>query len=339
MKLGYDLKKLYMDAFAPQAGEKITFINDFPRENATPEDKNRSEMTAEWLRIATELGEQIGFKVESALKIEPGNTGPIKDIMDSWGEKDIVIAITGQSITFELITRLPKQRFRLGSAPGVLSDFEGFKADYSRIPLRFEVLTSKMARAASAEMCFRLEDVEWRCTFDLRGERFIYNENGQAHAPGDFLNLPSGCANIAPYKGIEGDVRGKSRTEGQIPAIIDDELIVYDIKENRIVEVMGEGDAAGKERKSLFESETPEMPFITKLGLGVNEESRCNGTHIGDEKTMGMHWGYGPKKHFPDTYWCEHPIDMDIDFVYPDGSREPVFRNSIYTPNLGELFV
>jgi hypothetical protein len=54
---------------------------------------------------------------------------------------------------------------------------------------------------------------------------------------------------------------------------------------------------------------------------------------------MGMHWGYGPKKHFPDTIWAEHPISMDMDFVYPGGNREPIFRESFYAPNLGELFI
>ena len=355
MKLEYDLKKLYMDAFAPQPGETVVFINDYPgnESDVTEGHKHRRDMTALWHREMAELAERVGFAVKPVVTIDLRDPAPgsfdadgyvdgkeidLRKEMDSWGEKEIVIAITGPSITGELVKRLETQPFRFASAPNVTVDFEGFKADYSKIPLRFEILTQRMAKAVSAEMTFRLDNKTWKCSFDLRGHRYQFNENGSAHRPGEFINLPSGCANIQPYPGIEGDLRGASRTEGEIPAVIEDELIVYRIAENRIVEIKGEGPSASKEREQVLDPDHPEMAVVTKLGLGVNNESRCNGTHVGDEKTMGMHWGYGPKKHFPDTIWAEHPIAMDIDFVYPDGSREPIFRDSCYTPNLGEWF-
>ena len=262
----------------------------------------------------------------------------VDSTMNSWGPKDIVIAITVISITGELIRRLPAQSFRFGSAPTVRIDFEGFKADYSKIPLRFETLVQKMAKASAAHMVFRFEGEKWKCIFDLRGQRYLFPENGCCRRPGEFVNLPSGCANVQPYRGIEGDIRGKSQTNGIIPALINDELVLFKIKENRIVEITGDGPNAQKEREHILECGDPEMAVVTKLGLGVNDESRCNGVHVGDEKTMGMHWGYGPKKHFPDTIWAEHPIEMDMDFYYPDGTCEPIFRSSCYTANLGELF-
>ncbi len=355
MKLEYNLKKLIMDAFAPQSGEKIIFVNDSPvdKSQITEGHEHRTEMTAEWHRVAGELAPIVGFCVDPIITIDlrdpsPGsfdadgyvNGTPIdlKAVMDAWGPKDIIIAITGPSITGELLRRLDSQKFRFGSAPNVRADFEGFKADYSKIPLRFEILTSKMAKAVAAHMTFRLEDMVWKCTFDLRGQRFIFNENGSAQRPGEFINLPSGCANIGPYPGISGDVRGKSRTEGHIPAIIDDDLVIYEIKENRIINIIGDGDAVAHERAHILECGNPDMALITKLGLGINDESRCNGTHVGDEKTMGMHWGYGPKKHFPDTIWSEHYIQMDMDFEYACGMFEPIFRNSFYCSSLGELF-
>jgi hypothetical protein len=355
MKLEYDLKKLYMDAFAPQYGEKVTFINDFPQAEAdiTDAHRHRAEMTAEWHREMVELAANLGVQVEPVLTIDLRNPAPgtfdadgyqdgkpvnLNDVMSGWGEKDIVIAITGPSITGVLIGLMEKQNFRFASAPNVTADFEGFKADYSKIPHRFEALTERMGRAVSADMVFRFEGLTWKCSLDLRGQRYQFPENGCARRPGEFLNLPSGCANIPPYAGIDGDLRGRSRTEGEIPAIIDGELVVYQVKENRIVAILGEGEAVEKERKNILEAGDPAQAVITKLGMGVNDEGRCNNTHVGDEKTMGMHWGYGPAKHFPDTIWAEHPFDMDIDFRYPDGSSEMIFRNSMYTPNLGELF-
>ena len=355
MKLEYDLKKLYMDAFAPQTGERVIFLNDFPKEEAkiTEGHRHRAEMTLIWHKVMADLAKELDFDLSPVLTIDLRNPAPGKfdahgymegksveltKIMDSWGEKDIVIAITGPSITGELLRRLPKQKFRFASAPNVTIDFEGFKADYSLIPLRFEILTAKMGKAKAAEMVFRYEGQTWKCTFDLRGQRYQYLENGSAQRPGEFINLPSGCANIPPYPGIEGDRRGKSQTEGEIPAIINDELVIYKIKENRIVEIIGEGPAAQKERDHVLDPAHHEVALITKLGLGVNDEGRPNGTHVGNEKTMGMHWGYGPQKHFPDTIWAEHPIAMDMDFVYPDNSREPIFRSNFYTRNLGELF-
>ncbi len=354
MILNYDLKKLYLDALAPQAGETVTFINDFPGNKAdvTEGHEHRREMTRIWHGVMETLAAPLNITVNPIVTIDLKNPAPgefdaqatvngkaadINKIMDGWGEKDIIVAITGPSITGELVRRLP-QNFRFASAPNVRVDFEGFRDDYSRIPLRFQELTHKMGRAFYVDMSFLLDDEKWFCRLDVRGQRFQFNENGQAHRPGEFINLPSGCANIPPYPGIKGDPRGDSRTAGEIPALIDGELVVYRIKENRIVDIMGDDDAAAQERAHILESGSPEMAVVTKLGLGVNRESRCNGTHVGDEKTMGMHWGYGPKKHFPDTIWMEHPIHMDIDFVYMDGSREPIIRNNFYAPNLGDLF-
>ncbi|MBN1355338.1 hypothetical protein JXA40_03600 [bacterium] len=355
MKLEYDLKKLYMDALTPQCGERVTFVNDMPGDpkQVTEGHRHRAAMTKAWHRVMKELAKDLHVQVQPVLTLDLRNPAPglfdadgfedgkpvnVKKVLDAWGEKDIVIAITGPSITGELIRRMENQNFRFASAPGVRADFEGFKADYSKIPHRFEALTQRMGRAVSADMTFRLERETWKCTFDLRGQRYQFNENGCARRPGEFMNLPSGCANMLPYPGLDGDPRGKSRTEGEIPAIIDDELIVFGIKENRIISIVGDGPAAEKEREHILKPGDPSEAIVTKLGLGVNDESRCNGTHVGDEKTMGMHWGYGPKKHFPDTIWSEHPVDMDMDFRYPDGGSEPIFRNSMYTSNLGELF-
>ncbi|MBN1295523.1 hypothetical protein JXA80_02005 [bacterium] len=354
MRLEYDIKKLFMDAFAPQPGEVVTFVTDFPADaaQASEETKHRREMTETWHSAMCELADHLGFTVRPVLVIDLRNPAPVPAfdadgsmdgqpvdlaaVMDSWREKDIIIAITGPSITAELVRRLG-QNFRFGSAPGVTADFEGFKADYSKIPLRFEILVSRMAKAVAAHFTFRLEGMVWKCSLDLRGQRYQFCENGSAHRPGEFINLPSGCANIPPYAGIAGDPRGPSRSCGEIPALIDDELVVYRIEGNRIIEIIGSGDAAADERQHVLGGD-PAMAVVTKLGLGVNDQARCNGSHVGDEKTMGMHWGYGPKKHFPDTIWAEHPVQMDMDFEYYDGRFEPIFRDSMYTVNLGELF-
>jgi hypothetical protein len=354
MQLDYNIKKLFMDAFAPQPGETMTFITDFPTNAQSADDSttHRHEMTKTWHYAAKELAAQVGFTVNSIILMDLRNPSPgdafdsdgyidgqpvdLKAVMDGWGEKDIIIAITGPSITGELVSRL-EQNFRFGSAPGVNAHFEGFKADYSKIPLRFEILVSRMAKAVAAHFSFRFENIAWQCILDLRGQRYQFCENGSAMRPGEFINIPSGCANIPPYPGIPGDVRGDSRSSGEIPAVMDDEFVVYQIEKNRIINITGSGKNADREREHIMNGD-PSMAVITKLGLGVNDEARCNGTHVGDEKTMGMHWGYGPKKHFPDTIWFEHPILMDMDFEYPDGSFEPIFRNSCYAPNLGELF-
>ena len=102
-----------------------------------------------------DLSEEIGFTVNPILTIDLRNPAPgsfdadgyvdgspvdLVHIMDSWGEKDIVVAINGPSITGELVRRLSSQPYRFASAPGVRVDFEGFKADYSKIPLRFEII-------------------------------------------------------------------------------------------------------------------------------------------------------------------------------------------------------
>jgi len=355
MKLDYDLRKLYLDALAPQPGERVTFINDFPQEKDKITDayNHRAEMTATWHAVMVKLGEELGLRVEPVVTIdlfEPaagkfsadgyvnGRAVNLDEIMNSWGEKDIVIAITGPSITGELVRRLGVQKFRFASAPNVTAYFEGFRADYAKIPLRFEILTHAIARAVAAEMRFRYNGHMWLCTFDLRGQRYQFKECGAAHRPGEFINLPSGCANVPPYAGIENDVRGPSQTEGDIPALLKGELVVYRINQNKIYEIVGDGPNAAREREHILDPAHPEQAVITKLGLGVNDTARCNGAHVGDEKTMGMHWGHGPAKHFPDTIWAEHPIGFDMDFIFPGGSRLAVFRNNRYDKRLGDVF-
>ena len=57
MRLEYDLHRLFMDALAPQPGERTVFINDYPKNEpeVTEGHRHRKEMTVLWNEKMTEM--------------------------------------------------------------------------------------------------------------------------------------------------------------------------------------------------------------------------------------------------------------------------------------------
>jgi len=108
-------------------------------------------------------------------------------------------------------------------------------------------------------------------------------------------NLPSGEAYIVPYEGeIESD---PSRTAGQLPVQLGDQLALLTIEGNRVREVQGEGDLVAAERDH-FERE-PAYRNLAELGLGVLGDFglQPTGSILLDEK-LGLHIAFGRSDHF-----------------------------------------
>ncbi|MHC4598507.1 MAG: hypothetical protein ACYS47_05840, partial [Planctomycetota bacterium] len=236
--VNYDIKNIFAITLNPVWGEKVLFMNDRPLdEGAVTEDhRARDEMVRLWKGAMEELAAERHATVEPILyyevtgkdpsgwqgkAVQEGKTLDLAAKLDGLGPKDIVIPVTGESITFELMRRQPAQKFRVASAPGVTLNQKGFEADYTKIPLRWEALARRIQAADEVEVVFKGEGLEKDHTLhiDVRGERYKYMENAHAHEPGRLINLPSGCANCIPYRGAEGDSRGKSVTRGQAPVI------------------------------------------------------------------------------------------------------------------------
>ena len=337
MVKGFDLEKLLIDVFAPQPGEKVLVMTDLPHGQWTDNGKwaDRREMATEWHLAFQQLGTKLGFGVHPLLTYaatgahsaplpQEGETDgqPVR-LEDILSNTNIVVALTEYSATAPLIgfsQELPN--LRAASMPGVTKSMEqtALAADYSEVARKSHILADKLNQAVGAKVEF---STGHQLYVDLR-HRKAEADDGQLHADTKgmrLINLPSGEACIAPY---EGELEGQpSRTEGMIPVMVDDELVLFRVEENRIVEVIGDGPQAAQKRDYFAVDQA--RCNIAELGLGCNDKAIISGSVLEDEKVLGMHWAYGRSDHLGGTVGAadfsdpSHVVHHDI--VYPKGGR------------------
>jgi hypothetical protein len=337
MAQSFDLEKLLIDVFAPQSGEKVLVMSDLPHGEWTDNSKwaDRREMATEWHSAFQQLGSKLGFSVHPLLTYPAtgAHSAPLPEegemegqrvrLEDILSDTDIVVAITEYSATAPLIDfgrKFPK--LRSASMPGVMRSMEqtAFAADYGEVARKSHILVGKLDQAVGAKVGF---STGHQVYFDLRNRK-AEADDGQLHAGKKgirLINLPSGEACIAPY---EGELEGQpSKTEGTIPVMYDDELVLFRVQENRIVEVSGDGPQAAQKRDYFAIDEARRN--IAELGLGCNDKAVISGTILEDEKVLGMHWAYGRSDHIGGTVGVadfsdpSHVVHYDI--IYPKGGR------------------
>jgi hypothetical protein len=334
---GFDLEKLLIDVFGPQAGEKVLVMTDLPHGEWTDNEKwaARREMAQEWRAAFQQLGTKLGLSVHPLLTYAAtgAHSGPLPEegemegrrvrLEDVLSHTNIVVALTEYSATAPLIGFSQKwPALRAASMPGVTQSMEqtALAADYSEVARKSHILADKLNQAVGAKVEF---STGHQLYFDLR-YRQAEADDGQLHADKKgvrLINLPSGEAFIAPY---EGEVEGQpSRTKGMIPVMIDDELVLLRVQENRIVEVIGDGPQAAQKRDYFAVDQA--RCNIAELGLGCNEKAVISGNVLEDEKVMGMHWAYGRSDHLGGTVGVAAFSDpshvVHHDTVYPKGGR------------------
>ncbi len=358
----FDVEKLLIDVFAPQPEERVLVMTDLPHGEWSDNEQwgERREMAVDWHAAFRRLGSSTGFTVRPLLTyLATGtNNGVLPDEGEMGGERvllqevlaetNIVVAFAEFSPTAPLIEtseRVPT--LRGATMPGVTKSMErtALTADYSEVARKCRILAEKVDPAVGARVEF---STGHRLYFDLR-DRVPDADDGQAH-PGRegirIINLPSGETCIAPY---EGEVEDRpSRTEGNIPAMYDDELVVFQVRENRIVDVIGEGPEAARMRDYLAVDDARRN--IAELGLGCNDKAVICGNVLEDEKVLGMHWAYGRSEHLGGTVGVDsfrdpsHVVHDDIVYAkggpieisslvleYEDGATEEIIRDSTYT--------
>ena len=352
-----NLKKLLIDVFAPKKDETFIILNDFPSEESEIDQDyiERKDMAKEWHKILSEIG-----NVEPIIYFEPtkAHSAPLpekaqqdnKEIdldkkLETFGEKNIVLAITKFSATGPLFSLMKEQNFRGATLPGATPDMQAFKADYQLVAKKAKILADKLEKANAAVVAF---STGHEIYFDLR-DRKVVKDDGVCHNPGQGINLPSGEAFVTP-----NDTPG-SKTKGYLPVYYDKHLLVYEVEENRIVDVISDSPKS-KEMQKYFKDD-PVRGNIAELGLGCNDKAVFINNILQDEKIEGMHWAYGYNKymggnidisdfknplsavHMDIIYTTEAKIKVHkITLVYPDKSREVIMENSRYSFNIRKLF-
>ncbi|TKJ29760.1 MAG: hypothetical protein CEE40_07300 [Chloroflexi bacterium B3_Chlor] len=362
MAKSFDLEKLIVDVFAPQPGEKVLVMSDFPHGELSDHNMwaDRRKMAKEWHSAFQRLGKKLGFDVHPVLTYPAtgGNNADLPQKGEMEGKEvrfeevlldtNIAVALTEYSASAPLIGFSKKvPSLRAASMPKVMRSMEqtALAADYSEVARKSHMLAARLDRADGVRVEF---STGHHAYFDLRN-RHAEADDGQLHADKTgmrLINLPSGEACIAPY---EGELEGKpSRTEGTIPAEYDVELVLYKVEQNRIVEVIGDGPKAA-EMRDYFAVDAARRN-IAELGLGCNDKAVISGTVLEDEKVLGMHWAYGRSDHiggvtgvaeFSDP---SHVVHQDIVhpkggsmevaslvLEYEDATTEEIIRNGEYT--------
>lgn len=358
--MAFDLVKLLQDVFAPESGEVVTVACDLPR---TPQEDNpswadRRAWAEEWRQAFLQLGSEVGF-VTNPLLTYPAtgaNGAPLPEL-GQLGERSVkleevllgstlAVFLTEYSATAPLdaLTK-KKQDFRAASLPGVARRMTrtALAADYGEVARRCKLLFEALRGASGLEVAFSTGHV---CFFDLRFRQPEVDDGFlPRHKEGDrVINLPSGETFIVPYEGERPAV--PSQTEGEIPWQEAGELVVFVVKNNRIVEVRGDGPVASRFRK-VFATDVARTN-VAEVAFGCNPKAVVTGNVLEDEKA-GFHWAYGRSDHLggsvgvkafisPETvvhqdlvYAQGNPVTVAEAHVLRGGQHLLVMRNGNYT--------
>jgi leucyl aminopeptidase (aminopeptidase T) len=314
-----DKIKMFKDVFAPKSGEKILFLIDKPHDDIIDNKvwKDRRLMAKEWFNLFTKMGKDKGFTVElQEFEATGVHNSPVsQELIDTVCKYNLVIAMTefsASSSLYPLRTRT-ELNIRCASMPGVERRMEqtAFRANYSDVNTYANNIKKMLTKAVGAEVLFSTGD---RLYLDLRNREGLA-EGGICRESGQFINFPSGEGFIAPYEGIGEDFNkhGESKTEGILPDNQHDKLIKYRVKNNKIIEVLGQGETVEKMRKFFKEDESHRN--IAELGIGCNPKAVVTGNILEDEKVSGLHIAYGMNSQFGGKV----KSDMHQDICFPKG--------------------
>jgi len=358
MAAPFDLEKFLVDVFAPEPDERVAVMVDGPTADVPDNEewRQRRTMAEEW-RVGLEaLGAKIGFEVlplvvypavgthnaDFPAEADVGGrkmaTGSILD------EVSLALVLSEFSATASLVDvcrRRPGAKvFRAASMPGVQKRMErtALAADYAQVATRCRILRDLLQPAELAEVEFSTGHT---CVFDLR-HRLCETDDGYLHRDKTddipVINLPSGETFKVPYEGERPN--DPSRTEGEIPVSEGGETVVFGVKENRIVEVAGDGEVAARYRK-YFEAD-PARRNIAELAFGCNDRAEVTGIVLEDEKA-GFHWAFGRSDHLGGAVGLDAFKSADTvihqDIVYARGNPITIARADLIAPGGGRTTV
>ncbi len=232
-------------------------------------------------------------------------------------EHDILIAPTQFSATAPLKVAARKHGFRAATMPGFSpAMLPALKLDYGVIGARVDHLKELLDRAVGCDFRFAVGGATYELKLDLR-HRTGHASGGLFPEGGVAGNLPSGESYIVPYEGeIDGD---PSRTNGELPVQFGEDVVVYEVRENRAVRVLTDNAASREEAGRL--ADEPAYGNIAELGLGVLADFGVEptGEILLDEK-LGVHIAFGRSEHFggqvgPDSFTSPDKV-VHIDRVY-----------------------
>ncbi len=223
--------------------------------------------------------------------------GHLEEPMDSvLSSNRLVIAPTRFSTTAPLKTMAPRLGFRAATMPGFSrAMIPALRLDYTEVNRRVGYLKELLDDCVGADFNFVVDGAEEHSLhLDLR-HRTAHASGGLLPEPGTAGNLPSGEAYIVPYEGeLEGD---PTTSRGRMPVQYGEEVVVFEIENNRAQRIMTSGPESAAEAARL--ADEPARGNIAELGLGVLAAFGIQpiGEVLLDEK-LGLHLAFGRSEHF-----------------------------------------
>jgi len=221
-----------------------------------------------------------------------GMAVPLEDVL---ARSAAVIAITEFSATAPLKLLGKRLGFRGATMPGFSrAMIPALGLDYEEINAKVVDLKKRMDRAKEISIVLETPSARYESIFDTRF-REGHASGGLMREKGVVGNLPSGEAYIVPYEGERDGI--PSRSEGILPVQFGAEIVLYEIKHNKVSRVVSSGKKAGEEA-DLLASE-PAYGNIAEIGIGVlgGWGVQACGSTLLDEK-LGLHVAFGRSDHF-----------------------------------------
>lgn len=270
------------------------------------------------------------------------------DFKEIYRKSQLIIAPTQFSTTAPLKVAAKKYGFRAATMPGFSKlMIPALRIDYALVHERCHMLKIKLDKTSAICAKFLVDNKnEFSVFFDTR-YRMGHASSGQFNERGSAGNVPSGESYIVPY---EGEKEEMSKTKGQLPVQFGDEIVVYEIEENRAVRVNSDGHFSDVEQKKLFQE--PAYGNIAELGFGVLSDFGLKPINqmLLDEK-LGFHVAFGRSDHFggiigPGNFSrLENVVHIDriyipqtqpkisieqIDFIYGNDTVETIMKKNQY---------
>lgn len=317
-----ELADLIRQVFAPQADDRtLLILFDVPND-AVPDHeawRDRRQIAAEWCELlrASDLGleqvaavyfENVGSNNADVPQIaylcdDLGATAYVETLKRSsekidliaWlNRADIVLALTEFSATAPLKVLAREHDFRAVTMPGFTrAMLPALGIDYERVHEKVMAIKRRLDPAVGIEMLFEVDDQGFEFYVDLR-YRTAHPSSGLMRERGSAGNLPSGETYIVPY---EGERAESSQTAGRLPVQFENEVVVYEVADNRAHAVSSKGRFSEAESKKLVDE--PAYGNIAEIGFGVLKEFGITpmASMLLDEK-LGLHIAFGRSDHF-----------------------------------------
>jgi hypothetical protein len=363
-----DLVQLVQRIFLPGPMDRgLAVLCDLPdrRRPDNPDWRVRREMAGQWSRQLGSARAELGLETVTLAWYcnVGGNNADLPDscIPDMGGEPprdaadladratlpfsrlfashSLILAPTELSATAPLKVAARLYPFRAATMPGFSPGMiPALRIDYTEVNRRVTLLKELCDRAESARLLFAVGNRQHELRLDLR-HRTAHASGGLFPENGVAGNLPSGEAYIVPYEGERP--ADPSRTAGELPVQIEDEVVLYAVERNRATRVLSEGSESVREARRL--QDEPAYANLAELGLGDFGLEPVGGILL-DEK-LGLHVAFGRSDHFGgsvgpgDFSRPEAVVHLDRVYIPATQPRIRVLEVRLLGPGLDRLVI